>query len=880
MSYFSRRRYRRIQFGHSAEKRFFNNFYLRKLKIRLINFLYAHSLKIIAAFFIFFLLIVIIYSRDLPAPDKVKRKEGFSIVLLDRNSKPIYDIYSDKNRIPITLADIPDHLKKATIAIEDKDFYKHQGFSSRGIFRAMVNILTFRGLQGGSTLTQQLVKNVLLSSERTLPRKFKEFILAVQIERKYSKDEILQMYLNEAPYGGTMWGIEAAAQGYFGKATRDLDFNESVILAGLPQRPTYYSPFGNNKEAFRERARQVLRRMREDGYITSVQETNYDSEIANFQFTRTSSEFIAPHFVEYVKKQLVDKFGEKKVEQGGLKVITTIDLELQKKSEAIVIEELDKIKKLNASNGAVVVIDPTSGEILAYIGSREYESEDSEFQGKFDVASQGLRQPGSALKPITYAVAFSKNYTPSSLIMDVETKFPGGQNKPEYIPKNYDNKFRGPIQLRFALGNSINIPAVKLTALVGIHDILEQAYQMGLSTLAPTADNEQRLGLSLTLGGGEVTLFELTSAYGVFASGGIRQEPVAILKVFDTSGRLIFEHKKNSGKRVLGEDIAFLISHILLDNNSRKDVFGERSYLSIPGQTVAVKTGTTDDKRDNWAVGYTTTGVVGVWVGNNDNSAMNPQVASGATGASPIWNRIMREYLSKYKSGDFPIPENVISLTIDAYGGGLSKESRPNRSEYFIKGTEPTAISTIYQKIKISKNDSNKLANAIEVATGNFEEKDFIVFQETDPTSDENRWQQGIDEWLKSQSDPVYHKPSETSGTNSDNVVVNIKKPENNKEISGNSIDARADATAIAKIEKIELFVDEVFKEAESGSIFEKNITLSDGIRKLKFKATDENGKTGESEITVAINTGFITVTQPPSATIQPPTLTPKESSP
>src|SRR3989344_2772209 len=380
MSYFSRRRYRRIQFGHSAEKRFFNNFYLRKLKIRLINFLYAHSLKIIAAFFIFFLLIVIIYSRDLPAPDKVKRKEGFSIVLLDRNSKPIYDIYSDKNRIPITLADIPDHLKKATIAIEDKDFYKHQGFSSRGIFRAMVNILTFRGLQGGSTLTQQLVKNVLLSSERTLPRKFKEFILAVQIERKYSKDEILQMYLNEAPYGGTMWGIEAAAQEYFGKTTRELGFTESIILAGLPQRPSYYSPTGVNKDAFKVRAREVLRRMREDGYISQKEEKDYKKQLSEYKFNKSSLSFRAPHFVEYVKKQLIDKFGEKKVEQGGLKVVTSLDLELQKKAEEIIFEETEKIKNLKVGNGAAVVIDPATGDILSYVGSREYESEDEDFQ--------------------------------------------------------------------------------------------------------------------------------------------------------------------------------------------------------------------------------------------------------------------------------------------------------------------------------------------------------------------------------------------------------------------------------------------------------------------------------------------------------------------
>lgn len=875
MSYFSKRRYRRLRFNQSNPRKDSLNYFIRTWKIKAVNFLYANSLKIIAGLFIFFVLLFVFYSRDLPSPERIQRKTGFSIVLLDRNSKPIYDIYSDKNRIPIPLSEIPDHLKKATISIEDKDFYQHQGFSSKGILRAIFNIFTLKGLQGGSTLTNQLVKNVLLTSERTLPRKFKEFILSVQIERKYSKDEILQMYLNEAPYGGTMWGIETAAQGYFGKTTKELNLLESVILAGLPQRPSYYSPYGVNKEAFKERSVQVLRRMREDGYITQVQEQKYKNELKNFKFESSEYEFNAPHFVEYVKKQLTSKFGEKKVEQGGLKVVTTLDLELQKKSETIVIEELDKIKGLNASNASAVVMDPETGEILTYIGSREYESEDSEFQGKFDVASLGLRQPGSALKPITYAVAFSKNYTPSSVIMDVETKFPGGEGQKDYIPKNYDNKFRGPIQLRFALGNSINIPAVKLTALVGIHDILEQAYLMGISSLAPTNENEKRLGLSITLGGGEVTLLELTGAYGVFANKGIKKEAVSILKVIDTEGKTIFEHKGTPGKKVMGDDIAFLVSHILLDNNARKDVFGERSYLNIPGQTVAVKTGTTDDKRDNWAIGYSTKTVAGVWVGNNDNTAMNPKIASGATGASPIWNRIMKEFLAKRKGEEFTIPSNVISLNIDAYGGGLPKEGKPTRSEYFIKGTEPTSVAPIYLKLKISRSDSGKLANQVEAATGNYDEKDFIVFIENDPTSDENRWQAGIDEWLKTQSDGIFHPPGETSSKDSGNVVVNIKKPKDQDVINDNNVELRANAYAVKNIKKIELYIDDSQKEEVTGAVFEKNINLSNGIHKIKFKATDEDNKTGESEITVGINTPIVTPTTEPTPTFTLPTPTP-----
>lgn len=856
MNYSFSRRYRRIRIHPHSSGQSKWIYSSRVLKVRLLNFLFSYIWYILGGSIAFLLLLFAVYSRDLPSPEKIKRREGFSTVILDRNHKTIYDIFTDRNTIPIKFAEMPDHLKKATIAIEDKDFYKHQGFSTRGVVRAAINILTFKGLQGGSTLTQQLVKNVLLTSERTLPRKFKEFILAVEIERKYSKDEILQMYLNEAPYGGTMWGIESAAQGYFGKSTRDLDLLESAILAGLPQRPSFYSPFNSTTDAYKERSGEVLRRMREDGYISIKEERDYKKKLSEYKFNKSSLSFRAPHFVEYVKKQLIDKFGEKKVEQGGLKVVTTLDLELQKKAEEIIFEETEKVKNLKVGNGAAVVIDPATGDILAYVGSREYESEDSKFQGKFDVVSMGQRQPGSALKPITYAVAFANNYTPATLIMDVETKFPGGANLPDYIPKNYDGKFRGPVQLRFALGNSINVPAVKLTALVGIRKILETSYDLGLSTLKPTAENENRLGLSITLGGGEVKLLELTSAYGVFAASGIRHEPLSILKVTDTNDKTLFEHKKTSGKRVLAEDVSFLVNHILLDNIARKEIFGERSYLVIPGKTVSVKTGTTDDKKDNWAIGYTPYAVAGVWVGNNDNTPMDPRLASGATGASPIWNRLMREITAGHKDESFPIPGNIVSLNIDAFVGGLPVDGRPTRSEYFIKGTEPAGPSPIYRKVKISKNDSNKLANLVEIATGQYEEKDFIVFEEKDPTgSDPNRWQEGIDKWLETQSDPLYKYPKEQSGSNQDNVVVNIRKPSDKQRIDNNNVEIEVRASAVNNIERIEIYIDGILRETSSGNSINKTISLENGVRLIKAKATASGGKTGEAEITIGINT-------------------------
>lgn len=835
---------------------------LRLLRVKLLSFASSSSIIVAILLVIFLFMLFLWYSRDLPSPEKIKRKEGFSTIILDRNEKPIYDIYEDKNRIPVNLSDIPDHLKKATVAIEDKDFYKHQGFDTKGIIRAIFHIITFRGIEGGSTLTQQLVKNVLLTSDRTLPRKIKEFMLAVQIERKYSKDEILQMYLNEAPYGGTMWGIESAAKGYFGKHAKDLTLLESVVLASLPQRPSYYSPFGGNPTAYQERAAEVLRRMREDGFISNSSELELKRDLVNVKFASAETA-ASPHFVEYVKKQLVERFGDTLVEGGGLKVITTLDMDVQQKTEAIIKEELDKIKSLNVSNGAALVINPSTGEIMAYVGSRDYSSTEEDFQGKFDVVSLGLRQPGSALKPITYAVALSKGYTAASLLMDVETKFLGGEGKPDYVPKNYDNKFRGPVQIRFALGNSINLPAVKMTALVGISDILKTAYAMGINSLAPTDENIKRLGLSITLGGGEVTLHDLTSSFGVFTTGGILNDPYAIAKVVDNSGKTLYEHKKTSGKKVLGEDVAFIISHILSDNNARKEVFGTNSYLVIPGRTVVVKTGTTDDKRDNWSVGGTASAVAGVWVGNNDNSPMSPKLASGATGAAPIWNRIIKLALSGKSDESLKKPDNVEAIEVDAFAGGLPHDGRPTRSEYFIKGTEPTSVAPIYKKIKLSKADNNKLANGIEVLTGAYDEKEFIVFTEADPTSggSKNQWQEGIDAWLQTQSDTNYYKSKDTSTTDENKVAVSIKKPSDGSNFDSNNIEIEASATALENIKKMELYIDDNLKTTINGNNLKETVSLDPGEHRIKVKAFDEKDISGESTIKVGVKTNEISLT-------------------
>ncbi len=822
-------------------------------RMKFLTYVVSGALLLLVGGFLFTLGLFAWYAKDLPRPDRVRRSEGLSTIIYDRNGEPIYDIFRDEHRIPVTFEEIPQTCKEATIAIEDKNFYTHEGFSSTGMLRALVNIFLYRNLQGGSTLTQQLVKNVLLSNERTLPRKIKEFILAVQIERKYSKDEILQMYLNEAPYGSTTYGIEAASKYYFNKKAKDLTALECVILAGFPQSPSRYSPFTGDQDAYFWRAEQTLRRMREDEYISKFDEATYKTDIKNVTFTGGSENFRAAHFVTYVKDLLVKQFGQELVEGGGLRVTTSLDLNLQTKSEEVVMSEVEKATKLKVTNGAAIILDPKSGEILAMVGSKDYESTESA-GAKFNVVTQGLRQPGSALKPITYAEAFKEGYTPSSIVMDVETKFPGGDDQPDYAPKNYDLKWRGPVQLRFALANSINMSAVKLVALIGVRDMLDLAYQMGLSTLEPTTDNLRRFGLSVTLGGGEVKLIDLAYAYGVFANGGVKSEPVAILKVVDQKGKTLFEHKATSGKRVLGEDISFLITSILSDNDARKEVFGERNHLNIPGKYVFAKTGTTDDKRDNWTIGGTRNRIVGTWVGNNDNSPMHPSLSSGVTGAAPIWNQLIKEAIKDTPNEAFIRPANIYEMDIDTFGGALPSAHYPTRKEFFIKGTEPNGLSPIYQKLKLSRSNG-KLANQIEIASGNFEEKEFIVFKESDPISSDgrNRWQEGIDAWLTTQPDANFHPPTETSSESEDHVVLSLTSPEDKKQYDDHDVKVSANAFSLNSIKEIIVYIDDQEYDKTSSDRYSNVLNLNKGPHSIRVVARDNQGKEASQEVRIGV---------------------------
>jgi 1A family penicillin-binding protein len=715
-------------------------------------------------FFLYFLWV----SGDLPTPGKLANADiRDSTKILDRKGVVLYSIFKDYNRLYVPLKEIPKNLKEATIATEDKDFYTNRGFSVTGLVRGLVLDPIFkRRATGGSTITQQLVKNVLLTPERSITRKIKELILAIQVDQRFSKDQILEMYLNNVPYGGTAVGVEAAANLYFGKHAKELSLAQSAFLAGLPQLPSVYSPYANpGGKEYIERTENVLRRMREDGKISRKQADDAFSEVKKFKFTARQGNLKAPHFVQYVRQELVRLYGEAVVESGNLTVQTTLDYEIQKQSEDIMMEEIERIKDFKVGNGAAVVMDTKTGAVLAMVGSHNYF--DTENEGNFNAAT-ALRQPGSSLKPVMYAVAFEKGYSPASLIMDLKTEFPTNvPGQPTYVPVNYDGKFRGPVQLRFALGNSLNIPAVKMLARVGIKPVMQKAFDMGIENWEPTQKNMENVGLSLVLGGREATLLQEVTAYSAFANRGKRIEPFSIVEVKDSKGKSIYKHKAPRQNQVLSPEVAFLISHILLDDIARSDAFGRYSQLNVPGKTVAVKTGTTDSKRDNWAIGYTPSYAAGVWVGNNDNTPMNPRIASGTTGATPIWNKIMQAVLKNKPNEEFEKPDGVTAIEIDAFSGGTPRDGQPTRTEYFMKGTEPSTSAIIYKKVKLSKHQGDKLANQDEIDHGDYEVKEYVVFEEQDPVSTDgkNRWQEAINNWLNEahKDDSTYRPPTEVS---------------------------------------------------------------------------------------------------------------------
>jgi len=631
-------------------------------------------------------------AAKLPPPEElgIRANTFESTKIYDRNGVLLYEVFDPTGgrRTVVPLERIPLYVREATIATEDPTFYANPGFNPLSILRAFwQNLREGEIVSGASTITQQLVKNTFLSPEVTLSRKIKEAILATEITRRYSKDEILEIYLNQVYYGNLAYGIGTAAEVYFGKSVEDLTLAEAALLAGIPQGPAIYDPYTNLAGA-KIRQGIVLDLMVRRGYISREEANKAQREELHFVPQRI--EMKAPHFVVYVREQLEAQYGTEMVYRGGLRVYTTLDMKMQETAERIIQEKIADLQKLHATNAALVALDPHNGQILAMVGSADFYNKD--IDGQVNVALRP-RQPGSAIKPINYVAAFERGWTAATLIMDVTTEFPDGANPP-YVPHNHDKKEHGPVLVRDALARSLNIPAVKTLQFVTIPGMLEMAHRLGITSL-----NRPDYGLSLTLGGGDVTLLELSAAYAAFANGGRRVRPTPILRIEDSNGRVIAQAANEPGQQVLDPRHAYLITSILSDNEARLPTFGPHNVLEL-SRPAAVKTGTTDDYHDAWTIGYTPDLVTGVWVGNSDNTPMNR--VYGSRGAGPIWHDFMEEVLRDTPVHDFVMPEGMETAEICPISGKLRTDKcPPGRKEIFVAGTAPKEPCDMHVDVRI-----------------------------------------------------------------------------------------------------------------------------------------------------------------------------------
>jgi 1A family penicillin-binding protein len=646
---------------------------------------------------------------DLPSWENLDRYTTTpSNKVYDRNGRLLYEMPPPHggSHSPLSLDQVPGALIQATLAVEDANFYEHPGVDPKAIVRAFwLNLREGEVVSGGSTITQQLARTLLLKpeerQERTLRRKLREAILAWQLSQRYSKDEILELYLNESYYGNMAYGVAAAARTYFGKSVSDLDLAECAMLAGLPQAPTYYNPLENLAQA-KERQAIVLDLMVKHNSITLAESKLAKDE--KLYFAPAPFPIEAPHFVMYVRGSLEEELGLERLEQGGLNIYTTLDLDMNRTAQDIIQLRLARLADCyglptgcpegghNVRNAALIALDPRTGEVLAMVGSPDY------FSARIDGAVNGttaLRQPGSSIKPVTYAAAFeSGELTPATMMLDVRTAFVTKEGDP-YVPINYDLQYGGPIRLREALASSSNLIAVKVLESIGIEAMTGMARRLGITTF----DDSNRFGLAIALGGGEVRLLELTAAYGAFANGGHVVHPVAVQRVEDPNGTVIWMSDAGVGDRVLDERIGFLISDILSDNIARMPGFGEDSLLRL-SRPAAVKTGTTTDFRDNWTVGYTPDLVVGVWAGNADNEPMFE--ISGVSGAAPIWHDFMEMILKDQSVLQFKRPDGLVEVEVCALSGLLPEPDCPHRvTELFVTGTEPTAYCPMHERLQI-----------------------------------------------------------------------------------------------------------------------------------------------------------------------------------
>lgn len=819
--------------GGGAKGRFF-----RKVLPYALGLLFLGGIFLIGAF--------AWYSRDLPDPYKIMdRSVALTTKLYDRTGQILlYELHGPESRTLVSVQDIPQHVINATIAIEDKNFYKHQGISLWGIIRGQIMPrLQGKRSQGGSTLTQQFVKNAILSNERSLARKIKEWILSYQIERKFSKDEILQLYFNEIPYGGLIYGVEAAARYYFDKSAQELSMAEAAVLAALPQSPSTYSPYGSHKDLLIARQHYILDLMAEQGYISPA-----EAEAAKQQelkFKKRAEQIKAPHFVMYVRELLAAKYGDTLVEQSGWKITTALDWDLQQQAETIINEAAPKnLESYGAQNAALVSIEVESGEIISMVGSKDFFNEEIDGQVNVTLAP---RQPGSSMKPLVYLAAFMKGYRPDTVLFDLVTDFAAAGDP--YIPHNYDSKERGPVTMRQALAGSLNIPGVKTIYLAGINNVLDLAEKFGYTTLS----DRSRYGLSLVLGGGEVRLLEHANAYATLAREGVYQDTVAVLKIEDSNGKIIEEQKENKGRRVVDRKYVRVLNNVLSDNSARAFIFGESNYLTLGDRPAAAKTGTTNDYRDAWTIGFTPALVTGVWVGNNNNSEMK-KGADGSILAAPIWNKFMRE-----AAKDDPVQ-------------GFAQEDLESCSKPMVCGTMGGETT-----VKIDRM-SGKLATEYTPYT-QIEEKKFMEVHSIlhyvnindplgDPLSDPNSdpqyrlWEEPVRKWAEAQGYTVETVPTEYDDIHKPELQPSIGwiSPQNNQVLNQANLNLQVSASAPRGVRRVEFFMDDKKIGESFGPVYELNYQinpyLSNGAHQLRAIAFDdlENFKAADLNIDLRLD--------------------------
>lgn len=866
---FSKRKIKRWLVGNRRKTRTLSN---RRRNVRVLSF------AIGVVFFLVFvgttvaMVTVAYFSKDLPSPDVLSTREvPQTTKLFSRDGVLLYEIFGDERRTLINIADVPEHLRQATIAIEDAYFYSHSGFDIKGMIRSVLVMAQGDGLQGGSTLTQQIVKNTLLSPERTFTRKIKEFILSIELERKYSKDEILQMYFNESPYGGQAWGVGAASEMYFGKHVRDLTLAEATYIAGLPQAPSFYSPCGAYPENARDRQKMVLNAMVKNDYITATQQEevlNTDLQVVCHGYSQ--SDIKAPHFVMYVKNLLTDMFGEKMVEQGGLTVFTTLDWNAQQITQEEAEKQIASLSesRANASNAGVVSVDPKTGEILSMIGSVDYF--DAEHDGNVNVLLSE-RQPGSAIKPLTYLTAFTLGYSPSTFVSDISTCFSGGAGQPDYCPVNWDGKFWGPMDVRTALSNSRNIPAVKMLQAVGMQNMIDLAHQLGITTLNDT----DRYGLSLTLGGGEVKALDMAQAFSVFANMGEKVELTPILRVEDHTGATLYTHTVTK-QRIVDEGYVYLLNDILSDSSERKRTFGNSFEI---GRTLATKTGTTNDNKDAWTIGYTPSFVTVVWVGNFDNTPMNG--IQGSTGATPIMKGVVKRYLEGKPNEGWTKPASVTTRKVDVLSGLIPQEGRTFSvvDDIFFKGTEPSQVDDFHIVAQVCKADQNKLATDYHKEKGEAEERAFVVLKELS-----QQWQPYTDTWMLAHRDEGYGaSPKDYCDITKEGAVVIGPVVEMRAPVEGTIIDVgKADSAfdvsaqvySVERVTKVDFYWDTTLlgtttSEPYTQTVMVSSLSSSDkivGSHQIIAQAFDSVGNSNMSYVTITVTDSTVVVT---------PTVTP-----